>query len=401
MTDRPAEPRSTPEAPHLLRTVAETLAHWLPRGGPAGTVEGWTEREWRAAAWLGYWQGASPWILQRAAEDEIEARPEARRRLERAAGLMRARTALLFEEGAEVLAALAGEGIPVVPLKGIVISQRFLSDPGSRPMRDIDLLVAPHDAEPTGRLLQSLGYRPLQQAAATSTWARGEARPETWSPEHIRPIDLHTSAERDIAHLGLDVDRLLWRGSTSGTLLGAPALVPDLSTLLVHTALHASRNLLMANASLSHLRDLEAVGRAALDTDWDELLLAADRVTRRHVHPAIVLLDRYSPGIVPHRVRTALDEAASRRMRTWVERSGMGRETRLDHTVRSASPDAVRAMLLLVQGPREHVRLALPPRGHVLRSHRWAGTPAWPLVYLWRRARSLGRLALSRIRARR
>jgi hypothetical protein len=399
--DGPTEPRSFSGPPHLVRAVAETLAHWLLRGDPVEAVRGWTEREWGAAAWLGYWQNSTPWIVQRAAEDGIDPGSEVRPRLKRAASLMRARTERLFAEGAEVLAALAGAEIPAVPLKGFVISQRCLADPASRPMRDIDLLVAPPDAERAGRVLGSLGYRRLRPGGKTSTWVRGEVRPETWSPDHLRPIDVHTSAERDLAHLGLDIDRLLWDRSAPDTSLGAPALVPDGAALMLHTAVHASRNLLMRNASLSHLRDLDAVGGMLGDAGWNEFLQAADHTARRHAYPAILMLDRYAPGSVPGGVLAALDETAGGRMRAWAREAGIGSASRLEHTERSATPDAVRAMRILANGPREHLRLAFPPRRHVLGPDGWSGRPIWPLAYLWRRTRSVGSLLLTRVQSRR
>ena len=89
-----------------------------------------------------------------------------------------------------------------MPLKGTVISQRYIEDPLSRGMRDVDLLIASSDHERTSGVLLSLGYRPSSQARTTSVWLRGTPNQESWSPDHLRPVDLHTKAEKDTAHLG-------------------------------------------------------------------------------------------------------------------------------------------------------------------------------------------------------
>ena len=142
----PAEPRHLTEVPaEVVQTVGEAMAHWLPRGGSPEVVGGWTEREWNVAAWLAYWQSVVPWVLSRAADDGVDITPDVRSRLEYVNGLMRARTKRLLAEGAEVLEAIMKDDAPVVPLKGIVISQRYIKDSLSRGMRDVDLLIAASD----------------------------------------------------------------------------------------------------------------------------------------------------------------------------------------------------------------------------------------------------------------
>ena len=372
----PAEPRSLPEVSvKAIQLVGEAMAHWLPHGGSPKIVSGWTEQEWNVAAWLAYWQGAVPWVLSRAAEDGVDINPEVRSRLEYVNGLMRARTERLLAEAAEVLRALTEEGVPVVPLKGTVISQRYIEDPLSRGMRDVDLLIASSDHERTSGVLLSLGYRPSSQARTTSVWLRGTPNQESWSPDHLRPVDLHTKAEKDTAHLGLDVDHLMWQRSVQQTLLGVPDVrVPPHVAVFIHTALHASRGLVMGNPSLSHLRDLEGIAGSLEEPDWTELLETADDITRRHLFPALMLLTRYAPDSVPDVVVTALEDSASRRMRKWIPRTGYGRASPSSYRIRTQIPRGLRGLFRLVDGPKEHLRLVFPPRQHVIGSHRWAET---------------------------
>jgi hypothetical protein len=58
-----------------------------------------------------------------------------------------------------VLAALAKAGLRAVALKGPVLAERLYGDPSLRYSSDLDILVSPHDLEPTSDLLQSLGYQ--------------------------------------------------------------------------------------------------------------------------------------------------------------------------------------------------------------------------------------------------
>ncbi|MBM9537997.1 nucleotidyltransferase family protein [Desulfobulbus alkaliphilus] len=60
---------------------------------------------------------------------------------------------------AEIARALAEERINLVLAKGIALCNLVYSEPGLRPMRDIDLLVADADTARTAALLADLGYR--------------------------------------------------------------------------------------------------------------------------------------------------------------------------------------------------------------------------------------------------
>ena len=55
-------------------------------------------------------------------------------------------------------AAFAASGIPLLPMKGTLLSQRLYGDIGLRQMKDIDLLVTPADLENALALLEALGY---------------------------------------------------------------------------------------------------------------------------------------------------------------------------------------------------------------------------------------------------
>lgn len=62
----------------------------------------------------------------------------------------------------EILAALEARGIDVLVLKGAALAHLIYSEPGLRPMRDLDLLVHPADALPAGNILSEMGFQALQ-----------------------------------------------------------------------------------------------------------------------------------------------------------------------------------------------------------------------------------------------
>lgn len=64
---------------------------------------------------------------------------------------------------AEIARTLNDEGINLILAKGIALSNLVYSEPGLRPMRDIDLLVADGDTARTAVLLAELGYLPEER----------------------------------------------------------------------------------------------------------------------------------------------------------------------------------------------------------------------------------------------
>jgi hypothetical protein len=64
---------------------------------------------------------------------------------------------------AEIARTLGEEGIELILAKGIALSNLVYSEPGLRPMRDIDLLVADANTTRTAALLVDLGYLPEER----------------------------------------------------------------------------------------------------------------------------------------------------------------------------------------------------------------------------------------------
>lgn len=81
------------------------------------------------------------------------------------------KNAVALEIGGAALAELAAAGIPAAPLKGLCLlegPEAVYDDAGTRPMDDLDVMVARDRVEDAGRVLERLGFR--------CTTGRGRAR---------------------------------------------------------------------------------------------------------------------------------------------------------------------------------------------------------------------------------
>src|SRR6266576_6247419 len=67
--------------------------------------------------------------------------------------------AFMSAELARIAAGFEWAGLPLLAFKGPVLSQQLYGDPGLRSFSDLDVIVAPRDADAAEALLRGLGYR--------------------------------------------------------------------------------------------------------------------------------------------------------------------------------------------------------------------------------------------------
>jgi hypothetical protein len=286
----------------LRRADVRALAAWLEPVDPASLVAaveargpaGWAR--WRHGVFV---HGLAPHLARLAAPTSAlgSALPDHAREhlgLEDARNTERIRR--MHGELAAILEAAEGRGIPVMPLKGAVLTTMAGEDPWRRPMADLDLLVAPPERGAMFELLADLGYRHAPERAPRPTHdvftGPDGGRVVTMDGEHPdnpRRVELHTEVRRHLWGWVEDDDltALLWRDAVEGRVLGRPAMLPSVASLLVHLAIHASSDLLVGRGRLVAWLDL---ARLAPRTPWP-----ADAPHPRMAWPSLALAARALP----------------------------------------------------------------------------------------------------------
>jgi hypothetical protein len=171
---------------------------------------------------------------------------------------------------AEAIVALNGAGVECLLLKGPVTARwLYQDDPTQRPYVDVDLLIAPGQAEQAHHVLVRLGYAP--QAAAMPPGDLPHARPYQRASDRAN-VDLHrvpngmrTVPERRAwATMTREAETL----SVAGVTVTAPGAVAR--TLLL--ALHISpRNDALSRAG----RDLRRAGTLVPHSTWHQAAVLA------------------------------------------------------------------------------------------------------------------------------
>lgn len=148
----------------------------------------------------------------------------------------RYRNALLFDEAAGSLRALAAHGIETCLLKGAALAVSAYPDPALRPMSDVDILVRPGDLLRAAEVLRQSGWHtPFTFDAAVVV----EAHAAPFTNETHGSIDLHwRSLDAPEESVG---DHSLWAASRPVVFSDAPTRVPAPADLLLHACVSGQR----------------------------------------------------------------------------------------------------------------------------------------------------------------
>jgi len=265
----------------------------------------------------GYTSGMGPLLGHWLEVGQVTAGPAVAALLELQLRHNRLRMERMATHAAAIGRVLADAGVAHTVLKGMHTAYRYFQEPGTRPLSDIDLLIAPFAERRASDALYAAGFR--QQGALA--WP-----PERWwqlagSPEHPRSlcfvhvddpwvVDVHTSLNRRFA-AGSPIVRM--DDAAAGVVRQDRAPSPHAQglpqpALLLHLAVHASCG--FASLTLLRMVELMLVIRKDFGTDpacWDSYLAAANATgVPGFTYPALKMCNDLVPGTVPTEVLAEL-----------------------------------------------------------------------------------------------
>jgi hypothetical protein len=282
------------------------------------TIRSWDQATWRVAESVTLIQGIAPYLHHALPRTPVYAAlpPSFRQHLAREYALNAERVRRLHDDLALILRDANRSGIPVMPLKGSLLSARHYAAPALRPMADLDLLVRPEDKPGLSALLEKLGYRlapPKVRHDTTATYINpdGYAPPRPGEhPDNPRPVDLHTDLKKGLQDgVALyDLTAFIWRESQETELLGQRAWTPTPERFLVHLATHALRHCMYRTGRAMQWLDLAHVAPLTRqldppDADW--------------IYPALTLAARALPRHFAGLDLSPLAERTHPRLRRW------------------------------------------------------------------------------------
>ncbi len=189
--------------------------------------------------------------------------------LQRASYATAAHNLLIYHQLAKILERFAQQGLPVIALKGLHLSELVYQDISLRPMGDMDLLVPYEKLQPSYNLLRQMGYQSTPFAQLEKDARRHHHLPALSKPGSAI-IELHWSLAAPNQDQPIDL-AALWQRAQPVQLADSPARVLSPEDLLLHLALHFNNH--NFRLELRHLYDLLATLEHYQDQiDWTILL---------------------------------------------------------------------------------------------------------------------------------
>ncbi len=170
----------------------------------------------------------------------------------------------------KVLGEFARERIPAVVLKGGALVEVVYKDPGLRPMNDVDLLVAPKDAETAHHIISTLGYASnFGKEIEERTRAGHRHLPTLASPTSPVVFEVHWHITRPGGPLHFDISDF-WGGAREARIHGSTVLLLAPEHMLMHLCIHFFLDRrYRTHGALAQLVDIaETVRRYPGAIDW-------------------------------------------------------------------------------------------------------------------------------------
>lgn len=301
-----------------LHRATEALAAELAR--PGGATPAWDGFQWRLACAAAAAHGVSPMLAgscrwQHAPWQRFlhEQRAHVEHRQRRIAELLQ-----------RIDADARAAGLPLMALKGSALHAMGLYAPGERPMADIDLLVAEGDAASAASMLQGLGYVESYAQWKHRVFKPASGRPMPGLGEHRDTpvsIELHVRIQERLPVSIVDITgRIYPRQAHPGLNDHASA-----GAVMSHLLLHAAGSICSRSLRLMHLHDIALLSARMTADDWSDLCERDDSWEPWWVLPALRMVDRNYPGLVPAVVLARLARQCPFLLRTLSRRQTMTR----------------------------------------------------------------------------
>lgn len=211
-----------------------------------------------------------------------------------------------------LLDAFESRGIPVIPLKGAVLSNSIYRNPAHRVFNDLDILVRPQDVWAATAVLTSRAFAPWQPLTGAQelayhrthyarTYERSEGRVE---------VDLHWDFAPQTLAASIDPETL-WASARATALNDrvVHGFPPELLLLLL--CVHGAKHRPLPWPKLKWVLDVARLLEANPRLDWERVLESARNLgVRRILFLGLALAHDLLDTPIPERVRRGIEADA-------------------------------------------------------------------------------------------
>ena len=211
------------------------------------------------------------------------------------------RGTLLLNYFQHIAKAFSNQGIAVIALKGVYLSENLYHDIGLRQFSDIDLLVHEEDGERCLDILRNLGYRAVS-ALKLSEFVSSQFDIVHYTPMVLNgvSIEIHIKLHRKGEMYNVLTSEL-WKNAMAVTVNKCNVLALEINDLLIHLCVHLDKHFQGGKVQFTCLSDITNVlNENEAGFDWGAFtascrLYKSDEVVFKY----IVLVNKYMNAPVP------------------------------------------------------------------------------------------------------
>jgi len=204
-----------------------------------------------------------------------------------------------FRKIADVFSA---NGIAVIALKGVYLSEWLYRDLGLRQFSDIDLLVHEEDGEKCLALLSSMGYKSSSVLSNLAEFVQEHFDIVHYSPMVLDgvSIEIHIKLHAKTEKYHLLVAEV-WKNAIPATINESKVLAFNIYDLLIHLCLHLDKHVRVGHVQFTCFNDVTNLLNEHRDEiDWQKLIQSCQLYNCENtVFEYIVLVNKYMNAPVP------------------------------------------------------------------------------------------------------
>jgi hypothetical protein len=215
------------------------------------------------------------------------------------------RSMILYEAFRKVAEALTAEGIQVIVLKGIYLSEQLYQDIGLRQFSDIDLLVKEEDGKKCLTILKGMGFKPFDSSVTEFIGGQTEIVHHTPMVLNDISVEIHIRLHRKNKDYAIKTEDFIQHAQPV-SINRIPVHALQLYDLLIHLCVHLDKHFTGGHVQFTSFNDITNILTIhAGEIEWTVFAKrCGENICEELVFKYLILINKYYNAPIPKTVVT-------------------------------------------------------------------------------------------------
>lgn len=226
---------------------------------------------------------------------------------------------MLYEAFGEVIDTLQNQGIQLIVLKGVYLSEWLYKDIGLRQFSDLDLLIREEDGERSKQALKAIGYQ-HPPSKGISAFVDSKADFAHYIPLYKNNISVELHIRLHIKNERFYLDpQCMWQHAIPHIIADRKVLVPDTYDMLIHVVLHLHKHFNEGQVSFTSFNDIVNI-LTEQTINWQELHNRLETYNAvEEVYIYLLLVASYYSVVLPEHIISQYEGVLNSKLRARFE----------------------------------------------------------------------------------